>query len=42
LEIGVSGAPETYLIDKENKIIQKHIGIVNENIWTNKFIKLIK
>jgi cytochrome c biogenesis protein CcmG/thiol:disulfide interchange protein DsbE len=42
LEIGVSGAPETYLIDKENKIIQKHIGIVNENIWKNKFIKLIK
>ena len=42
LEIGVSGAPETYLIDKKNKIIQKHIGIINEDVWINKFTKLMK
>ena len=42
LEIGVSGAPETYLIDKKNKIIQKHIGIINEDVWVNKFTKLMK
>ena len=42
LEIGVSGAPETYLIDKRNKIIQKHIGILDDKVWVNKFTNLMK
>ena len=42
LESGVSGAPETYLIDKRNRIIQKHIGIIDEKVWLNKFTNLMK
>ena len=42
LEIGVSGAPETYLIDKRNKIVQKHIGIIDEKVWANKFTNLME
>ncbi|WP_461536382.1 DsbE family thiol:disulfide interchange protein [Spongorhabdus nitratireducens] len=33
LNLGVYGAPETYLIDAEGVIRYKHIGIVDENVW---------
>ena len=33
---------ETYLLNKDNTIIQKHIGIVNSEIWDKKFKELIK
>ena len=39
--LGVSGAPETYLL-KEDKILQKHIGIMSEKVWEDKFFPLIK
>ena len=41
-KLGVSGAPETYLLNKKNLIIQKHIGIMSEEVWKNKFKPLIK
>ena len=38
--LGVSGAPETYLL-REDKILQKHIGIMSEKVWKDKFIPLL-
>ena len=40
-ELGVAGAPETYLVNKQNKILYKHIGIMNEDIWNQKFLPLL-
>ena len=40
-ELGVAGAPETYLVNKQNKILYKHVGIINEDIWIQKFIPFI-
>lgn len=40
LNLGVFGAPETYLVDKEGVIRFKHIGDVNEKNW-NESIKPI-
>lgn len=40
-ELGVAGAPETYLVNKQNKILYKHVGIINEEIWIQKFIPFI-
>ena len=37
-ELGVAGAPETYLVNKQNKILYKHVGIINEDVWIQKFI----
>lgn len=34
IDLGVFGAPETYLVDAEGVIRFKHVGVVNERIWT--------
>jgi|SRR5690554_46890 len=33
IDLGVSGWPETYLVDKKGMIRYKHIGVVDENVW---------
>ncbi|MGB3611274.1 MAG: DsbE family thiol:disulfide interchange protein [Cellvibrio sp.] len=34
VNLGVFGAPETYVVDKEGVIRYKHIGVVDEKVWT--------
>ncbi|MCX4028958.1 DsbE family thiol:disulfide interchange protein [Endozoicomonas sp. SM1973] len=36
LDLGVYGAPETYLIDREGVIRYKHVGVVDEQVWLTK------
>ena len=33
LDLGVYGAPETYLLDGEGIIRYKHVGVVDETVW---------
>ena len=33
LDLGVYGAPETYVIDAEGVIRYKHVGVVDEKVW---------
>ncbi len=35
LDLGVFGAPETYLIDSAGMIRFKHVGVVDERVWQN-------
>ncbi|MDF1758645.1 MAG: DsbE family thiol:disulfide interchange protein [Legionellaceae bacterium] len=41
-DLGVYGAPETFLIDKYGVIKYRYPGILNENVWQDKFLPLIK
>ena len=40
LDLGVTGAPETFLIDKQGVIRLHHIGDVNPRVWELKFAPL--
>ena len=33
LDLGVYGAPETYIIDAEGLIVYRHVGVVSEEVW---------
>ncbi|MGH1371840.1 MAG: DsbE family thiol:disulfide interchange protein [Cellvibrionaceae bacterium] len=36
IDLGVFGAPETYVVDKQGVIRFKHVGVVNEAVWQEK------
>lgn len=42
IDYGVTGTPETFVIDKAGIIRMKHVGPVNEEIWQKKFAPLLK
>ena len=37
LDLGVYGAPETFLVNPEGKVVLRHVGEVNERVWQEKF-----
>lgn len=37
LDLGVTGAPETFLVDKNGVIRVHHLGDINPRVWRNKF-----
>jgi cytochrome c biogenesis protein CcmG/thiol:disulfide interchange protein DsbE len=40
-DLGVYGAPETYFIDAEGIVRYRHVGVVNEQVWEEKFEPLM-
>ncbi len=36
LDLGVYGAPETYLIDTDGVVRYRHVGVIDERIWTTR------
>lgn len=41
-DLGVYGAPETYFVDADGIIRYRHVGVVNEKVWNEKFLPLMK
>ena len=39
IDLGVYGAPETFFIDRNGVIRERHVGIVDDKIWEEKFAK---
>lgn len=35
IDMGVYGAPETFVINSNNQIVYRHVGIVNLDVWQN-------
>lgn len=42
IDYGVTGTPETYVIDKNGIIRMKQIGIITDQVWQTKFVPLLK
>jgi len=41
LDLGVTGAPETYVIDHRGVVHLRHQGPLNEKVWQERFLPLI-
>ena len=41
IDLGVTGAPETFLVDQQGMILYRHIGELNADIWNDKFVPLL-
>ena len=41
IDLGVYGAPETFLIDKNGLIRERHVGVIDEKVWEEKFSKYL-
>lgn len=42
IDLGVYGAPETFLVDKAGIIRYRHVGVLNALIWKKEFLPLIR
>lgn len=41
-DLGVYGAPETYVIDAEGIVRYRHVGVVNEKVWEEDIQPVVK
>lgn len=41
IDLGVYGAPETFLISPEGKILYRHIGVLTQDDWDRQFVPLM-
>jgi cytochrome c biogenesis protein CcmG/thiol:disulfide interchange protein DsbE len=41
LDLGVTGAPEHFLVDSAGVIRVHHLGDINERVWRNKFVPVL-
>lgn len=42
IDLGVFGAPETYVLDKRGVIRYKHVGVLNEKVWSEKIGPIVE
>jgi cytochrome c biogenesis protein CcmG/thiol:disulfide interchange protein DsbE len=42
IDLGVYGTPETFVINAQGKIIYRHVGIIDQQIWDDILYPLIK
>lgn len=41
-DLGVYGAPETFVIDAKGTVRFRHVGVVNQRVWENELLPVIK
>lgn len=42
IDLGVFGAPETYVVDKLGVIRYKHVGVVTDKVWTETLLPIVE
>lgn len=41
IDLGVFGAPETYVLDRQGVIRYKHVGVIDNNVWTEQIKPIV-
>lgn len=41
IDLGITGAPETFLVDQAGRIRFKHVGVITNEVWDNDFMPRI-
>ena len=41
IDFGVTGAPETFVVDKKGRIRYKHVGVIDERVWLERLRPLV-
>ncbi len=41
LDLGVYGAPETYVVDADGVLLYRHVGVVDQQVWREKLQPLL-
>lgn len=42
VDFGVTGAPESFIVDKQGRIRYKQIGIIDDEVWTKTLLPIVK
>lgn len=42
IDLGVYGAPETFIVDGNGIIRERHVGVINDRVWSDKILPLMK
>ncbi|PWY54794.1 DsbE family thiol:disulfide interchange protein [Legionella qingyii] len=42
IDLGVYGAPETFVVDKQGIIRYRHVGVMTQEVWLKEVLPLIK
>ena len=42
IDLGVTGAPESFLVDKKGQIRYKHVGIIDDKVWADILQPLVR
>lgn len=41
IDLGITGAPETFLVDQTGRIRFKHVGVITDDVWSQEFMPRI-
>ena len=42
IDLGITGAPETFLVDADGRVRHRHVGIITEDVWRNTLLPMIE
>ena len=42
IDLGITGAPESFLVDKSGRIRYKHVGIITGKVWKDILAPMVK
>jgi len=42
IDLGITGAPETFIIDRAGRVRYRHVGVITEDVWEGTLLPLVE